>query len=84
MSSHTERYGIYRIVNIDENDRTAKLRIAEEVRSFAKGRIEVLKGLPEGFCADAISVDPSKSGLNFQPEIEIQLPDEPEEELEDI
>jgi len=37
MSSDTERYDIYRIFNIDENNRTAKLRIAEEVRSFAKG-----------------------------------------------
>lgn len=80
MSSDTERYDIYRIFNIDETKRTAQLRIAEEVRSFAKGIIEVFKGLPEGVYADGISVEPSKSGLNFQPEIEIQLPDEPEEE----
>ncbi len=79
MISDTQRYDIYRIFNIDENNRTAKLRIAEDVRSFAQGIIEVFKGLPEGVCADGISVDPSKSGLNFQPEIKIQLADEPEE-----
>jgi hypothetical protein len=84
MSSETERYDIYRIFDIDENNRTAKLRIAEDVMSFAQGIIEVFKGLPEGVCADGISVDPSKSGLNFQAEVEIQLPDEPEEESEDI
>lgn len=84
MSSDTQRYRIYRIFNIDENNRTAKLRIAEGVRSFAKGIIEVFNGLPEGVCANGISVEPSKSGLNFQPEIEIQLPDEPEEESSGI
>lgn len=84
MSSDKQRYDLYRIFDIDENNRTAKLRIAEDVSSFAKGIIEVFNGLPEGVCADGISVDPSKSGLNFQPEIEMQLPDEPEEESEDI
>lgn len=84
MSSDTEKYSIYRIFNIDENNRTAKLRIAEEVRSFAKRIIEVFNSLPEGVCADGISVVPSKSELKFQPEVEIQLPDEPEEESEDI
>jgi hypothetical protein len=84
MSSDTEKYSIYRIFDIDENKRNAKLRIAEELRSFAQGIIEVFKGLPEGVCANGISVDPSNSGLNFQPEIEIQLPDESEEESEDI
>jgi hypothetical protein len=58
--------------------------MAEDVRSFAQGIIEVFKGLPQGVCADGISVDPSKSGLNFQSEIEIQLPDEAEEEPEDL
>jgi hypothetical protein len=84
MSSDKQRYDLYRIFDIDENNRTAKLRIAEDVRSFAKGIIEVFKGLPEGVDADGISVDPSKSGLNFQPEIEMQLPDEPEEESSGI
>jgi hypothetical protein len=40
--------------------------------------------LPEGVSVDGISFDLSKSGLKFQPEIEIKLPDEPEEESEDI
>ena len=84
MSSDTERYDIYRIFYIDKNTRTAKLKIAEDVKSFAQGIIDVFKGLPQGVCADGISVDPSNSGLNFQPEIEMQLPDEPEEESEDI
>jgi transcriptional regulator with XRE-family HTH domain len=83
MTSDTQRYDIYRIFDIDEKNRTAKLRIAEDVRSFAQGIIEVFKGLPEGVCADGISVDPSESGLNFQHEIEIRLPDEPDEELEE-
>lgn len=83
MSSDRERYDIYRIFDIDKNTRTAKLKIAEDVRSFAQGIIEVFNGLPQGVCADGISVDPSKSGLNFQHEIEIQLPDEPDEELEE-
>ena len=86
MSSETGKYDIYRIFHIDENNRTAKLRIAEDVRSFAQGIIEVFKGLPEGVWADGICVDLSKSvsGLDFKSEREIQLPDEPEEESEDI
>jgi len=43
MSSGAERYDIYRIYEIDENVGTAKLRIAEDVRSFAKGIIEVFE-----------------------------------------
>jgi hypothetical protein len=84
MSSNNQKYEIYRLFDINEDSKTAKLRITKDVRDFAQGIIEVFKGLPEGVCADGISVEPLKSGLNFQPEIEMQLPDEPEEESEDI
>ncbi|OPX82860.1 MAG: lipoprotein NlpI [Methanosaeta sp. PtaB.Bin087] len=63
-----ERYDIYRVYEL--NNANAKLRIATDIRSFASGILEILKGLPEGVVADGVSVDTSL--LKFEQEIMIQ------------
>ena len=65
--SGPERYDIYRVYEL--NTANAKLRIATDIRSFASGILEILKGLPEGVVPDGVSVDTSL--LKFEPEIVI-------------
>jgi hypothetical protein len=75
MSYDTKTYHIYRIFNIDKVSKTAKVRIAEDVKNFAKEILKVFKSLePLKFDVDSISVLPSN--LNFQEEIQIELLDE--------
>jgi hypothetical protein len=69
MSYGTERYDIYRVFEMSEA--TAKLRIAEDLRDWARAIIEVLDNLPEGVTADNISVPPSY--LPFGPTVEVYL-----------
>ena len=80
ISCDSRRYDIYRIFDINEESRTAKLRIAEDVRDFAKQILKVFENLPRGVSVDGISVSPLN--LNFQGTEKIDLPDEPEEEAE--
>ena len=78
MAYGKERYDIYRVFEINESNKTVKLRILEGVKDFAKNILTVFEGLPSGVLADSVSVYPST--LNFQPEIKkIQIPDELEE-----
>lgn len=65
-----EPYDLYRVYSIDEN--TAKLRVAECPRDFAKEALSALEGLPEGVTADGVSVKPDS--VQFGPEVEIQIP----------
>ncbi len=76
MSSEQRRYDIYRVFDLNEESRTAQLRIAKDVRNFAKKILKVFENyLPQGVAVDAISVSPSI--LSFQDETEIiDLPDE--------
>jgi hypothetical protein len=76
MSSNNEEYQIYRIFELNEDAKTAKFKIAKDVRDFAKGTLEVFKNLPEGVCVDKISVSLLESGLNFQCATTIKLPKE--------
>ncbi len=76
MSSNNEEYQIYRIFDLNEDAKTAKLKIAKDVRDFAKRTLEVFKNLPEGVWVDKISVSPLESGLNFQRATTIKLPKE--------
>lgn len=76
MSYDTKTYHIYRIFNIDEVSKTAKLRIAEDVKNFAKEILKVFKSL-EALKVDVDSISVLPSNLNFQEEIkEIELLDE--------
>jgi DNA-binding cell septation regulator SpoVG len=76
MSYDTKTYHIYRIFNIDELSKTAKLRIAEDVKDFAKEILKVFKSL-EALKVDVDSISVLPSNLNFQEEIkEIELLDE--------
>lgn len=61
-------YCIYRIYEAD--DSVAKLRISEDVRTFAKGVFDLLERLPEGVCPESLSISPHI--LKFQPEISIE------------
>jgi hypothetical protein len=62
-----ERYDIYRVYEL--NNANAKFRIATDIRSFASGILEILKGLPKGVVADGVLVDTSL--LKFEQEIMI-------------
>ena len=74
MGYGDERYDIYRVFEIDETNKTVKLRILENVRDFAKSILNIFDGLPTGVLADSISVEPST--LDFLREIiTIQIPD---------
>lgn len=71
MRDSLEPYDLYRIYSID--DRTAKLRVAENVKTFAVGIVNTLESLPHGITADGISVKPETIDL-FGPEQLIELP----------
>jgi len=83
ISCDTKTYHIYRIFQIDEESKTAKLRIAEDVRNFAKEILNLFESLDREVKVDSISVLPSNAKLNFQEEIkEIELLQEEIKEIE--
>lgn len=65
MCFSDRRYDIYRVYEL--NDDGAKLRIADDMRSFASSVLQNFDGLPKGVTPDSISVDTSI--LNFSQEI---------------
>lgn len=62
-------YDIYRLYSV--NEASARLRIAENLRSFAVGVLHKFSGLPVGVTVDGVSVNPDV--LNFGEEITIDL-----------
>jgi hypothetical protein len=82
ISCDTKIYHIYRIFQIDEESKTAKLRIAEDVRNFAKKILEVFKSLDSEVKVDSISVSPLNAKLNFSKEEIIELLQEEIKEIE--
>ena len=76
MRDNRSPHDIYRVFEIEES--VAKLRIAERVNNFAHDVLTVFAKLPDGVTPDSVSVDPSI--LTFGSPIELQLPDEPEDE----
>jgi hypothetical protein len=65
------RYDLWRLYQI--NDDGARLRIAQDISSFAKDVLSGLK-LPAGVTADSVSIAPSS--LKWTSEIVIERPDE--------
>lgn len=57
MANIPERYDLYRVYDL--NGQSGKLRIAKDMRDFAKSLTGVFSGLPKGVRVDGISVDPS-------------------------
>lgn len=70
-----ERYDLYRIYSIDENG--AKLKIAIDIRGFARQVLAGLSALPDGVRPDSFSVDPS--ALEWGSEFHIERREEPVE-----
>jgi len=60
------RYDLYRVYEI-ENDSSAKLRVATDLRSFAQNIVKILEQLPDAVKSDGISVIPSS--LQFSQEV---------------
>lgn len=76
MATVAERYDLYRIFDISEE--TAHLRIARDMRNFAKQVLNIMENLPSGVTADGISVNPS--ALSFGEVITIDLSEISDEE----
>ena len=70
MAEAIERYDLYRIYSL--TDHGGKLRVAEDLRGFAKSLLSVMNSLPLGVRVDGISVDPTQ--LPFGDEVMISLP----------
>jgi hypothetical protein len=76
MQGAQQRYDLYRVYQMGET--RATLRVAQDLRSFAKGILQGLAALPPGVTADSVSV--KCSIFHFGDPIEIAFPDEAEEE----
>lgn len=72
MRDMEQVYQIYRVYNMTES--SAKVRISENMNTFASTVIPILEALPMGVDSDGISVDPNI--LFFGPEITIFLKEE--------
>lgn len=70
MVHDPERYDLYRVFDID--DKTAKLKIAKDVREFARKVVEAFEKLPDGVKPDGVSIAPAI--LNFKHEVTIEIP----------
>jgi hypothetical protein len=70
MSNDPTTYLIYRVYEM--SDGSAKLRISESTKDFAREVLEVLRKLPNGVQSDGVSVNPST--LRFGAEITLSLP----------
>ncbi len=76
MASGPERYDIYRVSEIKEG--IAQLRIARDVKRFAKSVLEAFEHLPSGVFSDSISFAPTL--LSFENPLTIELSELTEEE----
>jgi len=72
MANGAERYDLWRVYMISGTE--AKLRIANEMRAFARTVLDALKQLPQGVNPDGFSVDPDT--LPFGKEMLIMGPEE--------
>ena len=76
MQEGQQQYDLYRVYEMGESQAT--LRVTKDLRLLAKEILKGLAALPAGVTADSISV--KCSIFHFDDPIEINLPDEPEEE----
>ena len=68
-----DEFGVYSI-----DDDSAKLKIAEDIRDFARAVTAGLHDLPDGVRPDSFSVDPAV--LTWGTELRIERPDGPEDD----
>lgn len=78
MGYGSEKYDLYRVFEMD--DASAKLRIAENMKDWAKSVVDVLAGLPARVTAGSVTVPPPD--LPFGSEIEVEMFKEPEDPSE--
>jgi hypothetical protein len=71
MMNEPAAYVIYRVYEM--SDGSAKLRISEGMKEFARMILAVLRKLPDGVQSDGVSVTPST--FRFGAEIPLSLPD---------
>lgn len=71
MAQESVPYDLYRLHSI--NDTSARLRIAQDLKGFARDVLKSLETLPRGVTADSVSVKPDT--LPFGEEIIIELLD---------
>jgi hypothetical protein len=71
-ATSSERYDLYRVHSINEEG--AKLKIAENIKTFAQQVREGLRALPEGVRPDSFSINPAI--LNWSDDIYIERQDE--------
>lgn len=72
MLNEPTAYAIYRVYEM--SDGSAKLRISESMKEFARAILDVLRNLPNGVQSDGVSVSPS--ALRFGAEIPLSLPED--------
>lgn len=75
MAEDSSECHIYRIYELGED--TAKLRVAHDVKGFARGLMAILAKLPVGVVADGVSIDPAL--LPFADEIIVTVREHEEE-----
>jgi hypothetical protein len=73
-----ERYDLYRVYELDPDG--GKLRIARDIREFARSILDVLT-LPEGVRCDSFTVSVSAPGLVWEDEMYVLRPSGDDEEL---
>jgi hypothetical protein len=74
MANTPERYDLYRVYSLDEKG--GKLRIARDMRGFAKSLVDIFSALPTGVRIDGISLDPAQ--MDFGQEEYLTFPDDEE------
>lgn len=74
MSQGPERYKIYRLYEVDEDDGSGQLCISEDLRGFANNILHYNDTLPAGVRPDSFSIDPSI--IAFGEPVQIRLGDE--------
>jgi len=76
MVNTPERYDLYRVYSLDKDG--GKLRIAKDMRGFAKSLVNILNKLPVGTRIDGISIDPTQAQIRFEEEEFLIFPEDEE------
>lgn len=72
--AHCESYDLYRVYELEET--TAKLRIARNMKPFAKAILDILEKLPDGVTSTGISVSPEMLAFGNEMQLEIEIYEE--------
>lgn len=71
MALGKESYDIYRVYEISSTGKMGKLKIARDLREFAKSILEVFKKLPDGIFPSSVTID--HKILKFGEELDIVI-----------